>query len=420
MTALRTTPSPIRVDTPRGDERPHAAFRCTCHASLESLAPRRRAWNTFVSSAGSPIYHSYEWCAVWWHHYGGDREARIFIAEEDNRLVGILPMCIDRLRLGPVTLRLARLIGSDSTHVVCDPPLDVDHARAMLEAVMRRLIAEDECDAVLFGPLADDSPRSGAVREFCRRPRKDVRLLRDRVLGPYASIPLPESIEEYERSLSKKQRYRLRHGWSRLRSENGAVARTVCEPDRALAAFDRFARLHAEQWQGRGRLGHFADWPGALEFNRSLVAAMAREGRVRFCRIVAGDTLLSDEYCFLFGRRAHWRLSARRIDPRWDEHGLGRLGLAQMLQTMISEGVGGVEAGPGRYPYKRRLGAVEHDLRSMLLVRDETSSRRRAVVATRLADLLDRVYYRLWYLRLARRFPPARRPLINAWIRSRL
>jgi CelD/BcsL family acetyltransferase involved in cellulose biosynthesis len=91
-----------------------------------------------------------------------------------------------------------------------------------------------------------------------------------------------------------------------------------------------------------------------------------------------------------------------------------------MLEAMILEGVSDVEAGPGRYPYKRRLGAVEHELRSILLVRDEPASRRRARLAVRLADLLDRVYYRLWYLRLARRFPAARRPLMNTWIRSRL
>jgi CelD/BcsL family acetyltransferase involved in cellulose biosynthesis len=366
------------------------------------------------------VYHSYEWCAVWWDHYGADREARVFVAEKEHRLVGILPMCIEHLRLGPVTLRLARLIGSDSTHAVCDPPLDVHSAPALLEHVITKLIIEDECDAVLFSPLADDSPRSIALREFCRQPRPAVHLLRDRVLGPYATIPLPSNIEDYERSLSKKQRYLLRRGWAQLQRESGVVVETVDDPERAVVEFDRFARLHAQQWRRQGRLGHFADWPGALEFNRSLVAALAPEGRVRFSRLVADGEVLAAEYCLLFGRRAHWRLSARDTDPRWDELGPGRLAVAKMLEAMILEGVSDVEAGPGRYPYKRRLGAVEHELRSMLLVRDEPASRRRARLAVRAADLLDRAYYRLWYLRLARRFPAMRRPLMNTWIRSRL
>jgi CelD/BcsL family acetyltransferase involved in cellulose biosynthesis len=421
VTALQPPASTVRISVGQPGDHARSAFQCDCHSSLGGLAPQRRAWNTFVSSTGSPIYHSYEWCEVWWNHYGRDREARIFVAQKDGRLVGILPTCIEHLRLGPVTLRLARLIGSDSTHAVCDPPIDVDYAGPMLATVIGRLMGEDRCDAVLFSPLADNSPHSAALREFCRRSHEPAHLLRDRVVGPYAAISLPASPQDYERSLSKKQRYLLRRGWTRLNNTaSRIVVETVAEPDRTLAAFDQFARLHTTQWQQQGRLGHFGDWPDARAFNRSLIAALAPAGRVRFTRLVADGRLVAGEYCLLFGRRAHWRLSARSTDRRWDECGLGRLGLTKMLEAMIAEGMHSVEAGPGRYPYKRRMGAAEHDLRSVLLVRNEPTSRRRARLAARIADLLDRTYYRLWYLRLSRRFPVARRPLMNTWIRSRL
>jgi CelD/BcsL family acetyltransferase involved in cellulose biosynthesis len=420
VTALQTSARSPHVGAPAAEDQTRSSFRCECHASLDALAPRRRAWNTFVSSLGAPIYHSFEWCAAWWHHYGRDREARIFIAQKNGRLVGLLPMCIERLRLGPVTLRLARLIGSDSTHAVCDPPVDVDHCGPMMAGAIERLMGEDACDAVVFSPLAGDAPRVSALRAFCRQPHEWIRLVHDRIVGLYATIPLPKSIGEYERSLSKKQRYALRRGWADLVRASNAIVETVAEPERALPAFDEFARLHTEQWRAQGRLGHFADWPDALAFNRSLVASLAPEGRVRLTRLVADGELLASEYGLLFGRRGHWRLSARATHPRWNECGLGRLGLAKMLEAMIGEGVRSVEAGPGRYPYKRRLGADEHDLRSLLLVRNEAMARRRSQLAVRLADLLDRTYYRLWYLRVARRAPIARRPLLKAWIRSRL
>jgi CelD/BcsL family acetyltransferase involved in cellulose biosynthesis len=420
MTALATSPLPAQTGGPPAADRPRAETVCRCFSSFQSISHLRRDWDHLVASSGAPIYHSFDWCAIWWRHYGAGREARIFLFERAGRPIAILPMCIERLRLGPITVRLARFIGSDSTPAVCDPPLDAGRSEVILDQVIERLIGRDRCHVILFGPLADDSPRTAALRAFCHRSSETVVLLRDHVPARYATIPLPAPDDSFERSLSKKQRYSLRKGWELLKGAFDVREETITDPQEALGELDAFTRMHRAQWTQQGRPGHFADWPAAESFNRSLVAALAPAGAVRFHRLIADGQVLTRQYCLLFGDRGHWRLSARVMGPQWDAYGLGRLGLWKMLQGLTIEGLHSVEAGPGRYPYKRRMGAQEHDVRSILLVRRDAAARLKARLTTGLADLLDRAYYRLWYLRIAPHLPWGRRPLINAWIRSRI
>ncbi|MHC4802234.1 MAG: hypothetical protein ACYTFF_08950, partial [Planctomycetota bacterium] len=65
-------------------------------------------------------------------------------------------------------------------------------------------------------------------------------------------------------------------------------------------------------------------------------------------------------------------------------------------------------------------GDTEHDARSILLVANRPSARRRARVVCLLADWLDRLYYKLWFCELAPRLGMARWPLWKSWIRTRL
>jgi CelD/BcsL family acetyltransferase involved in cellulose biosynthesis len=96
------------------------------------------------------------------------------------------------------------------------------------------------------------------------------------------------------------------------------------------------------------------------------------------------------------------------------------LSLLTLFEEAIDEGMRTVDAGTGDYGYKRRLGGAEHDARSILLVANRSSARRRARLACRWADWLDRRYYKLWFCELAPRLKLLRRPLWRTWIRTRL
>lgn len=409
--------SPIPAPDRASDDSP---LSCECFHSFAAAAHLQPEWDRLVEVLAAPVYHTYDWCRIWWDHYGAHRDARVFIFRRASRLVGIVPMCIDRLRLGPVSLRLARIIGSDFTQAVCDPPFRTCDGTAIFRQLVGRLITHEHCDAILFSPLSDASPRTAFLRTVCQHPSPLVFLARDHVAAQFATLDLPETADAYRRSLSKKQRYALRKAWDLLNSRFAVSIDAVATGADALTEFDAFVRMHNDQWRQHGKLGHFGDWPRSESFNRALVAAHAELGRVRFFRLRADDRVIARQFCFVSGNQCYWRLPARAADPQWTQYGLGRISVVKMLEQLLADGVCRVEAGMGQYDYKRRLGAQQHNVRSLLFVRNSGTARVRARLVATCAAMLDQAYYKLWYLRLAPHAPRRRHGLAPVWIRSRL
>ena len=326
-----------------------------------------------------------------------------------------LPFCVQRVWAGPLPVRLARFVGADSTLPVFMPAIAEGFEEPVLRAALDRLLAG--CDAVSLSPLSGESPVAVAAERVAGADR--FRLVRSDSIGPHTVFRFPGSFEEFLTGLSKSQRQNHRRFLRQLNAKHEISYRTVSGDD-AIAYFDQFLELHAAHWQANGKSGHFGDWPASEDFNRDLISRMAATGRVRFYEIAGDGRALAIEYGFVLGDRCYWRLPARDLDPELQKVRLGRLSLAEMFRVIIEDGQTMVEAGPGHYEYKVRLGAEEHPLRRVVISLTSGSSRWRSALLLRWADLLHLVYYRAWFLKLAPRLGRSGRPLWGPWIRTRM
>jgi CelD/BcsL family acetyltransferase involved in cellulose biosynthesis len=326
----------------------------TLACSFQELAAIRDEWDRFAEDSGSDIYFTMDWLQVWWSHYGARRELRGFVIRDGRKIVAALPFCITKLRLGPLNVKLARWIGADSTISVLRPAVAHGYEVAAFEVVCRRLLVDEQCDAISLSPLSGLSAVGNAVRTLCG----DVGayyLARDDSPGPHIVVELPDTFEEYLSMLAKPARSYIRRK-NRQLSERYEVKHQVVAGGDLDACFDSFVALHEVQWRAAGRLGHFGDWPASDAFNRELVARLASKGRVRFYQLCADDEIISMEYGFVLGDRYYGRLPARRTDAVSDKFALGHVGYVKMLESLIDEGVHMVEDGPGHYAHKLRYG----------------------------------------------------------------
>jgi CelD/BcsL family acetyltransferase involved in cellulose biosynthesis len=401
--------------------RPPAAAPRSVHVellgSIADLQGVRAEWDDFVERSGSDIYFTVDWLETWWEHYGCGRTFAGLILRAGDRMVGALPFCIQRVWAGPVPVRLARFAGGDSTIAVFTPAVSPGWEEPVLRAAFEHLLDGAACDAVSLSPLSGTSPL-GDVAERLAGARFGV--ARSDSTGPHMVFALADSFEAYLAGINRYSRRDYRRSLRHL-DESFEVSHRVVSGDEAIASLDRFVDLHTAHWRAEGKLGHFGDWPHSTEFTRDLIARMAPSGRARFYEIAGDGRPLAIEQCFVFGDRCHWRLAARDSDPALDRFGLGRVGAVELFRTMIDDGRTTIEAGPGHYEYKARLGAQEHPVRRVVVCGRSSSSRRRTAVLLGWADLLHLVYYRGWFLKLAPRLPRSlRRPLWRPWIRSRV
>ena len=411
----------IAIPVPKQGLRP-AELQCRVFDSFEDAAPLREQWDALVQSCEGELYLSFDWCRIWWRHYGRRRKLRLFVFTEGERLVGLVPMFVERAWIGPIPLRIAKMVGSDFALALFAPAVQCYAAARAYQRVLAALVREGRCDAVWFGPLPGTAAAVGAadaIRDACQR-LPYLRVARDTEFGPHTIFELPDRFEAYVNSLNKRQRQNFRRDSNLLAKSFTITNDVVRDPRDAEAEFDNFKAMHDRQWQAEGRLGHFGDWPGSEAFNRDVVRELAPQGRVRFVRIRADERVVSWQYAFVFGNSCLWRLPARACEGDWERYGLGRVGLIRMIESLIAEGVTRIEAGPGHYDYKLQLGGTELTMRSVLVVSNRAGARLRSWLFRKAADLLHLAYYRIWFLRIAPRLPLPRRPLWPMWIKSRL
>ena len=402
------------IETNSGEE-----ITCSVYSSFQEIADLQAEWDSFVEAVNGDIYLSYDWCRIWWEFYGKKRHLRIYLFHKDNRLVGVIPIFYEIQWIGPVWLKIAKMVSSDSTICMVNPPVHADFAVTIFRCVIDSLIKKEGCDAVLFGPIGGKYDSLRYLRDAIQG-YSDVTLFQDRVLSPYTTFLLPKTFEDYIQSLDKRQRGNLRRDFSLLNKSFQITQDVIQAEPIASCEFENFVQMHTAQWKAEGKLGHFHDWPFGSEFNAKMVIEQAKQGRLRLIRLLADGRVVSYQLCYAFGNCWYWRLPARPVGTDWDKYALGRIGLIKEIEMAIAEGVQEIEAGAGHYEYKVKLGGEEHPLYSIMLVRKKLFCQWRAFLFSRFSMLLHLCYYRIWFLRLAPKLPFKRRPLWKLWIRTRL
>ena len=388
--------------------------------TFDGMRIGREEWDKFILEANGDLYVTYDWCRIWWSHYGENRQLRLYVLRKGDKLVGLAPFFIESVRLGPVNLRIAKRVGADFALTVFALPLATDYAETAYRELILRLTEGEKCDAIWFGLMPGNDPTLSGLRKAFSSLRDIVTVGRDSGAAPHTLFHLPATFEAHIVALDKQQRQNYRRQLKLLNKDFNVESNIVRDSQHAKEAFATFKSAHDCQWQADGRLGHFGDWPRSELFNTELVDELARLGRFRMIRLSANGEVVTTQYAFVFGDRCYWRLPARATERRWDRYGLGVLGLMQLIEAMIGEGVHRLEAGLGHYDYKVRFGGQELQSSSVLVVSNRHRSILRARLFLRLSDLLHLVYYRIWFLKLAPRLRFSQGPLWRIWIRSRL
>lgn len=393
-------------------------LECTLESSFDALDSLRGAWDEAVARLGGSIYMTFDWARLWWQFYGHSQPLRLFIFRAGDEIVGILPVYIDRVRLGPFQLSVAKLVGSNIPPKVFSPPISENWAHEIFDRVIAQLFGVDRCDLLSFGPVSELHPAKAKLAGACAL-RKDL-IAQSEIFadGVHSVFQLPSTFEEYFASLSRNERKKRKLELRLLHKEHSAKVEVVRESPALEEEFSRFVTQHTTQWNAQGKPGHFGAWPRGAEFNLALVKAHAALGRVRFVRIIANGQVVTSDYVFAFGPSWFAELPARAMGAEWEGLSLGLVGLVTTVESAIREGATTLHGGIGHYEYKLRLGAREHGLVRLRAVANRTSSRLRVALfkAVRLCVLFG--YHKIWYRRLQPRFPLVfNRPQWRLWLR---
>ena len=413
-------PSRVAQEPSAGLSAPHRGLTMSVATSFETLEGMRGQWDALVSRSSGDIYMTFDWCQTWWKHYGRARNLQVLLFRTGEELVGILPMFTETVRLWPAWLKVAKLVGSDFGLQICNPPVLKSFLQPVLSATVEHCLAHCGCDAAVFTPLSGIDPIVHAFRNSLERPTTPPFRVVERELACHAVFNLPETFDSYLRQVSKSQRSNFKRDSNLLAKSFRLTADAVADGNKVEAEFESFRQMHQDQWQADGMLGHFGDWPSSHEFNLDLISSPVMRQRVRFYRLLVDGSPVSFQYCFAFNGCLYWRLAARPPGEHWSRYGLGRMGLIKMIEAAIAAGLRTVEGGRGHYDYKVALGARECAMVSFLMIQQRWNIMARYHLFQLLSTILNVVYYKLLFRRIAPKLKILQRPLWPVWIRSRI
>jgi CelD/BcsL family acetyltransferase involved in cellulose biosynthesis len=309
-------------------------------AELEQLTP---AWDELAVAAGCPGALP-GWQLAWWRHLAppGAR-LRAVAVEDEGRLVGLAPYCVETRRGRAVY----RLLAASMTHRV-EPIADPAAAGGVAEAIARALAAASPVPGYLAfaGADAGSAWRSAIAAGWPgRRPWE----LEERTSSAPVVDLEQDDFEAWLGGKSKNFRQQTRRFRRRL-ADAGGRARMTSSLDELERDVATFSRLHHERWAARGgsSLSHDIDRM-LLDAGRSLLASE----RFRLWIVEVDGRPVSAQIFLAAGANAlYWNggfdAAAAELKP-------SLLGIIAGLEDCFARGERRLDLGGGAQDYKQRL-----------------------------------------------------------------
>jgi CelD/BcsL family acetyltransferase involved in cellulose biosynthesis len=388
--------------------------------SFEELAALQEQWDSLAASAGSGIFLTYDWCRIWWKYYGRNRKLRVWVFQKGTELVGIVPLFLETIWLGPVSMRAARLVVCDHTLAQFSLPIVSSHLEEVIERLAESLLGE-KWDILHIGPIAGLYGHYDALREALHRAFGKTCSISCKQKQVQTYYFVADTWEAQLASLSKNGRKHVRHSLRELervmQDQPGDLTSDYATIQNVDEVFRGFVDMHQELWRKKGRPGHFGDWPDSFDFHREMAHSQLERGRLRLLRIHWGECCLAYEYAYRFGDTYFAFLSARTDCDDLADVGMGSVMFAEQMKKAMDENVRYIDDMEAKYEHKLRLGGKLLPMKDIYIVRKQPLCLARARVFRLLSKLLHLCYCRIWYMRIAPKLPLRRRPLWRTWIR---
>ena len=390
--------------------------------NFEELQSVQQEWDDFIEENGGDIFLTYDWCRVWWKYYGENRDLKVFVFRDGKKLVGIIPMFFERIWLGPIAVRVGKIVGSDFTLSQFSIPIDSSYMRALVEKFCEGL-SEISWDIIHIGSIAglykDSTMLKETLAEFFGG--TSTVLVKKKNVQTY--FQLAGGWDTYLSNLSKKDRGNIKRSYRCIEKIVGCESESVhsdfVDADHLGEVFKEFVEMHQLHWHGTGKAGHFGDWPDARMFHLELAGVQQKRGRLRLLKIHIDGHCIGYEYCYKVADNYFEILNARSGSTLLKHVSLGKILFGELVKKAMGERVQYIDSMRGKYEHKLRLGGSLFPIENFYITRRKTFVVIRVAAFRFLARFINLCYYRIWFTRIAPKFPFNRRSLWRMWIKSK-
>lgn len=304
-------------------------------------------------STDASVFATWDWQRIWWTHYGGGRQLRLLVARQGSDVLGILPLYLERGRIGKVwpTTALRQVgIGGDTAPDDLDPLIAPGHERETAAAFADAIVDMNGWGRLHLINLRPDGPLLRAL----------VVRAADARLDTFHDLPvrityadLPPTWDAFLAGMSHHGRAAVRRKQRKFLQEPRSCFVRIDGEAQIDRAFADLARLHRMRWAGRTDQASFSS-AAYLGFHREVMHALFQRDRLRLFAMQRDGELIAMFYGMRMRNTSFYFQSG--FDPTWSGLSLGSAMVAYVIQDAIAEGCTRFDMLRGEYEHKRRFG----------------------------------------------------------------
>jgi CelD/BcsL family acetyltransferase involved in cellulose biosynthesis len=305
-----------------------------------SFAALGESWDDLVRAMRRPSPHLlHAWLLPWWRHYNEDSELAVHVAYRGDKLVGALPLCVQR-RHG---LDILTFLGAKQV-TLADLLLAEGERAAVATALAERAVSTKHDFADFHG-----LPSSSRLGKALGSSRLQLIV---RAEAPVLELDGIDWDTFYKTRLSSNQRALHRRRFRQL-ARLGKLETTVARTrEEVAAALEDAFELHALRWRGRPDGSDFGTSTGK-RFHREAAAALAELDVPRIVTLKLDGRPIAFAYYF----KLETTMCCHRLafDPEFQRLSPGLVNRYDALENAFAEGATRVEFFGGKERYKMEL-----------------------------------------------------------------
>ncbi|MCD9185623.1 MAG: GNAT family N-acetyltransferase [Pyrinomonadaceae bacterium] len=297
-----------------------------------ALAEVREDWTNLFVRTGCAPFLSFEWISAWYEKLAEDREIYLLKAYKNEKLIGILPLCLHTKSVFGFKFRQFGFLGEEiggADHL--DLIAEDENKAEIWERIFEFLREEKDFDSVNLQNLAQSSESVPILENLCKRDKSF--LFRNISSFVCPQINLNSGWEGVLSASKRKDNFKRR--LKKLEKMPDFEFCSVTEKAEIPAAFERFAFLHEKRWEKDGG-SEATGLPQLMKFHRAVVKELAEKNLVRFDEIWVEGACRASVYGLDNGKVFYYYNAGYDLD--WANRSVGMVLIGLSIKAAIERG----------------------------------------------------------------------------------
>jgi CelD/BcsL family acetyltransferase involved in cellulose biosynthesis len=387
---------------------------------FDELSSMQQEWDDFIESLNGGIFMTYDWLKIWWNYYGKNRRLRIFIFRFNDTIIAILPTFFETIRIGPLSIKVVKIVGSDFMPVSLSIPINEKFIDIIISKFIHHLPKLFNFDMIYLGAICGICDITENLLTSLKKNLLDNYTIEKKESDVQTYIKVFDNFEEYTSNINKRERRKIRRKFRGIKKLNLSLESRFASNDTFSHFFESFIETHQVKWKKEGRTGHFVAWPLSHEFHKEVAFRQLHLNRLRLQQISLNDRAFGYIYAYKFGNMYFAYLDARKDSELSYHVPFYRIAFTELIKEAIKENIRWIDLGRGRYEHKLHLGGNLFPINDIFICSNKLISQIRVKSFRSFAGLFHFYYFKLWRTRIAPTLKVKHMPLCKLWIRSHM